>query len=75
MAYIIDSYNKYDSWDRAHSLHIFYFNDIPFAIKKVSMEWGLPTIPTYADTNNYEWLYKIYDTYDDALKFVHSLRS
>ena len=26
MAYVIDNYNKYDSWDRAHSLYKFEIN-------------------------------------------------
>jgi len=44
MAFIIDSYNKYDAWDRAHSLYKFEINGNWYAIKEVEMSWGLPQL-------------------------------
>jgi hypothetical protein len=42
MAYVIDTYNKYDAWDRTHSLYKFEINGNWYAIKEVEMSWGLP---------------------------------
>jgi hypothetical protein len=42
MAFIISTYNKYDIWDRTHSVYKFEVNGNWYAIKEVEMEWGLP---------------------------------
>jgi len=44
LAYIIGAYNKYDRWDREHSVYKFIVRDRWFAIKEVEMEWGLPLL-------------------------------
>ena len=49
MAFIIDSYNKYDIWDRAHSVFKFRINDNWYAIKSVELEWGLPQLSLKVD--------------------------
>lgn len=46
MAYIIKSYNRYNKWDKEHATHIFTINDVPYAIMRVGMEWGLPQVPS-----------------------------
>ena len=43
MAFIIKLYNKYDRWDREHATYTFTINEIPYAVMRVGMEWGLPT--------------------------------
>ena len=35
MAFIIDTYNRYNSWDRNHAKHIFEVNGIMYAVKEV----------------------------------------
>ena len=44
MAYIIGTYNRYDTWDRAHSIYKFKINDSWYAVKEVEMVWGLPML-------------------------------
>jgi len=45
MAYIIERYNRFDTWDRSHSKYTFSVNGNWFAIKEVELEWGKPQIP------------------------------
>ena len=45
MAYIVDTYNKWDSWDRKNTIYRFMINDMPYAIKKVELDWGMPSLP------------------------------
>ena len=49
MAFIIDTYNKYDIWDRAHSVLKFRINDNWYAIKSVELEWGIPKLGLKVD--------------------------
>jgi hypothetical protein len=49
MAYIIDSYNKYNRWDKEHSLYVFVINENWYAIKEVMLSWGLPQLPNKVD--------------------------
>ena len=34
-AFIIDTYNKFDTFDRAHARYIFTINEVEYAIKEV----------------------------------------
>ena len=76
MAFIIDSYNKYDAWDRAHSLYKFEINGNWYAIKEVEMSWGLPQLGQKVD-QDYErqrqWMH-IYETYEEASKFAQFMK-
>lgn len=76
MAFVIDSYNKYDAWDRAHSLYKFEINGNWYAIKRIEMEWGLPKLGQRVD-QDYErqrqWMY-IYETYEEASKFAQLMK-
>jgi len=45
MAFIIDSYNRFDKWDFEHAVHIFEVNGGWYAIYRVQLEWGLPILP------------------------------
>ena len=74
MAYIISTYNKYDQWDRAHSVYKFEVNEVWYAIKEVEMEWGLPRLPQYADRDEDLRCYQVYDTKEDAMQFVRQVR-
>ena len=75
MAYIIKSYNKYDRWDREHATHVFSINDVPYAVMKVGMEWGLPQIPSPMEYEDNPGIYHIYDTEEQAMEFVHLMHS
>ena len=44
MAFIIDTYNKYDKFDKEHSVYTFALNENWYAIKKVEVEWGIPKL-------------------------------
>lgn len=75
-SYIIGTYNKFDQWDRAHSTYIFELNGYWYAIKEVELEWGTPVLPQRMDRNDDEaQSYQVYATEQDALQFVHTIRS
>lgn len=74
MAFLIGTYNKYDSWDREHSKYVFEINEVWYAVKEVSMEWGLPQLRFRADQEQYPENYRIYDTYEDAMQFVYQMK-
>ena len=77
MAYIIDSYNKYDSWDREHQRKIFEINEQWYAIYEVELEWGLPQLRERIDRDMEKEAQRlhVYDTYEDALQFVLWMKS
>ena len=74
-AFIIDTYDKYDSFDRDHARYTFEINGVSYAIKEVHMKWGRPKLPLRIGANKESEPYHIYDTYEDALNFVHTIKS
>ena len=76
MAYIIGPYNRFEAWDRAHSVYKFKINDSWYAIKEVEMEWGVPKLPQYVDRDAEQdaRTYQVYDTEADALQFVQLMK-
>ena len=74
MAFIIDSYNRFDVWDRMHSKYIFEINRQKYAIKEVELEWGLPQLPDKVDREQYPESYFVYNTYQDAMRFVMQMK-
>lgn len=75
MAFLIGTYNKYDTWDREHARYKFEVNGNWYAIKEVEMEWGLPKLGFRADMDEHPEAYHIYDTYEDAMKFVWQIKN
>ena len=77
MAYVIDRYNRFDQWDREHSVYVFEMNEQWFAVKEVGMEWGLPQLPMRMNgTQDWETQYMhVYDTQEDAMKFVFAMKA
>lgn len=77
MAFIIDTYNKYDSWDREHARLVFEINQQWYAIKEVILFWGQPQLPLKVDGGEEPETYPhfIYDTYEQALAFVKLMKS
>ena len=72
MAFIVDSYNKYDQWDRAHSLYTFTLNENWYAIKEVELEWGRPVLPIRIGEEQDE--YYVYGSYEEAQAFVRKIK-
>lgn len=73
-AFIIDTYNRFDQFDREHSRYVFQVNETWYAIKEVYMKWGRPKLPLRLGTEKENESYKIYDTYKDAMEFVHLMK-
>ena len=74
MAYIIDTYDKYDSWDRQHARKIFEINGVTYAVKEVILFWGQPQLPQKLDRDTNPETYRLYPTLDDALNFVKYMK-
>ena len=75
MAFIIKLYNKYDRWDREHATYTFSINDVPYAVMRVGMEWGLPQVPSPLEYEENLSTYHVYDTEEQAMEFVRLMRS
>ena len=75
MAFIIDRYNKYEEFDRKHARYVFEINGVEYAIKEVQLKWGRPRLPISMDKEHDQEPYFIYETYEDAMKFVHTIKS
>ena len=74
MAYIIGTYNRFDSWHRQHQRHQFEINGQWYAIFEIEMDWGLPKLPERIDSHDCAQTYHIYDTYQDAMQFVNRVK-
>lgn len=74
MAFIVDTYNKYDGWDREHSVYKFEINGQWYAIKEVMLFWGLPQFPIQVDGEKNPKTYQIYGTMEEAKKFVEYMK-
>ena len=74
MAFVIGLYDKYDVWDREHSVYKFEINGSWYAIKRVEMEWGLPQVGLRVDNNEHPEYYYVYSEYEDALEFVRQMK-
>lgn len=77
MAYIIDTYNRHNKWDREHAVYTFIHNKMPFAIKKVELKNGIPILPEPIDNREYTnpSSYFIYNTEIEARNFVTLIKS
>ena len=74
MAYIIDRYSKYNSWDREHSVYQFEVNGNWYAIFEVELEWGLPRLDFCVGEEKNPKQYFVYDRKEEALKFVRLMK-
>ena len=75
MAYIIGTYNRWDQWDRAHSVYKFCINDNWYAVKEVEMVWGLPALEFRVDQDDAPDSYFIWESKDQAIKFAQEMKS
>lgn len=74
MAFVIGLYDKYNIWDREHSIYKFEINGNWYAIKEVEMEWGLPQVSMRVDSDEYPEQYCVYSKYEDALHFAQMMK-
>ena len=74
MAFIIDTYNKYDQFDRQYSRYVFEVNGVTYAIKEVQLKWGRPRLPLRINAREQD-PYHIFETFEDAMNFVRTIRS
>lgn len=75
MAYIIDTYNKYDTWDREHKRFAFELNGQWYAIYEVILFWGEPQLPLRIGQEKNPKTYFIYEREEDAREFVRKMKS
>ena len=76
MAFIIGTYNRFEQFDREHARYKFELNGQWYAVKEVELEWGVPKIPLHIDqSEDSNRQYYVYDTYEDAMKFVMYVKS
>ena len=74
MAYIIDTYDKYNTWDRQHARKVFEINGVMYAVKEVILFWGQPQLPQKLDRETDPETYRVYPTLNDALNFVKYMK-
>lgn len=72
--YIIKPYNKYLLPQRQQRI-VYKFNlyDNAYCISQVSLEWGHPIVARLIQEQD-DFGYHLYDTYEDALKYVQQLK-
>ena len=75
MAYIIDSYDRFNAWDREHARKIFEINGVQYAIMEVEMNWGTPVLGFFIDRNIASENYQVYESFEEAEQFVHMMRT
>lgn len=72
--YLIEEYDKYDSWDRAHTIYKFEINGVYYGVKEVQMEWGLPQLPLRINSQRHLENYCIYSDKDEAIAFARHIK-
>ena len=73
MAFIIDTYNKFNGWDRAHAKFKFDLNAVQYAIFEVSFPDDLQLSSDMYKERDPK-AYHIYEHYEDALQFVKHIK-
>lgn len=73
--FIVDTYSKYDSSDKAASRLVFLHNEQWWAIKEFQYENGKLLRPQrIEEPDNINEQFFLYDTYDEASQFVKKIR-
>lgn len=75
MAFVIDRYSQFNKWDQEHAVYVFQVNKQWYAVMKVELEWGLPKLQVRLDPDTNPALYKVYSTKEEAMAFVHLIKS
>lgn len=74
MAFIIDTYNKFDRFDKQHSIYRFSINEVEYAVKEVELFWGQPLLPEKVDQEQHPENYRVYGSLEEAMEFVHIMK-
>ena len=74
-AFIIDTYNRFDQFDRDTARFIFEVNEVWDAVKEVYLKWGKPKLPLRIGDERDKEQYRIYDTYEDAFEFAMQMKN
>lgn len=74
MAFIIDTYNRFDRFDKQHSVYRFSINEVEYAVKEVELFWGQPLLPEKVDQEQHLESYRVYGSLEEAMEFVHIMR-
>lgn len=75
MAFIIGAFNKYDMWDRTHSVYKFSINDMQYAVYEVDMCWGLPALKFQVGQEDVPDSYFIWESEEEAREYIKELKS
>lgn len=71
--FIIDTYHPFSPYND-NVRFTFWLHDNSYAIKEVKCTWGKPIVPTLIDEEvRPEWFY-LYDTFEDAMTYVHTIQ-
>ena len=68
--YVIDVYDRWNRWDRAHQRYLFSLNETEYAIFELD-----GTLPTYMDREFVVEEHKVYKSLEAARIFVHEVLS
>lgn len=71
MAYIIDTYNKFNQWDRDHKVSLKLIGDIWSAIYWVEIG---PDMQPRVDWDKEGCYYYVYQRLDEAVEYLERLR-
>lgn len=74
MAFIVDVYDRFDSWDREHSIYKFKMNEQWYAIKEVILFWGQPQLPLRVGDEKNPKIYSVYEDMEEAMEFVKRMK-
>lgn len=70
--FVVDTYSSYEK--NSNVRKIFNYNNRKYCIKEVEMYWGVPQLCLpIEDTSDVKTAFKIYDTFEEANKYVESL--
>lgn len=70
--YILDAYNPYDRNEDVRL--VFRYHEQQWCVREVELEWGEPHFIEQDLDDNFSH-FKIYNTFDEALKFVKELQN
>ena len=71
--YVIDIYEKYMRQGNEKSIH--WVHGIPYCIREVEMEWGLPVLEdNRIDEELRPQTYSVFEEYDAAVRYIKQMQ-
>ena len=74
IAYIIDTYDPYNSKANENVVYTFHLYGGQFCIRATSLSWGRPILKNQSVEESDFINYHIYDTLEEAMQYVHELK-